>query len=1109
MPRNKQLFYWRYYFFFTFEPLNNDFYIKMKKLITFLCLGFSLGIGNFVNAQGIINAGLDTAICLPGTANLHASIGNQNPIILSSYPGQTLNDDQFDSTAINLGFNFTYFGNTYSQCLVSTNNYITFTIGGTGGNPGGGSPWSITGPIPGGPTNTWNAIMAPWQDIQPVNGGVIRYATTGTAPNRIFVVEYCNVPMYSCLQMQFSSQIQLFEGSNKIESHIISKPICSTWNSGQAIHGIQNIDGTIAFVNAGRNAGVQWSANNEGTRFDPDPNDPNNYFITNIPFSPVTLGASGTITWSVAGGGNIGTGSNITVSPTVPTSYVASISDLCSGFTYHDTVNVNAAPTPDLSFVYPSATFCAGSTNAIPTLGVGSVGDFSASPTGLVFANNTTGEIDLTASTPGTYTIIRVGSNPGGCIDTLPVQITITNAPDPNHSYSSAVYCQGGIVPAPVFTQGASAGLFTSSPAGLVFNNANTGEIDVANSAPGTYTITNTISGFGCPTTVDTSTVTIAQQLIEAGPPISTCTGAGVLIQGLATGPNSGSVTWSGGSGTFTSPNNDTTYYNPGLNDAGVPFVNLTLTMTGTAACPTVFDQVPITVEIGALANAGADQNFCDGNPAPITINGIVGGLGTSGTWSTNGTGSFGNANALSTIYTPSADDVTNGGVVIYFTSTPSSGNCPPAIDSLLVTYSVQPTISIQIPNSVCAGSNINLTAVTSGTVSSYQWITNGSGTFTSQTSVSTQYTPSAADITNGSVNFTLSAVAPAPCSSVMSQAVVTIIPAPTVSFAGGGVVQTGTGTSCPNGTSAPVTLTMNGAGPFNLTYTVGGDTISVNNISSPFVYQDSIPGAFNIVTLNDTGACPGIITGSAVIDTVNLRYLALAQAETCGEQNGTAVATSVTGGNQPYTYLWNNATASTNDSISDLLSGTYSVTVTDANNCTATQSVFVPQVLGVVASIEGSPMSGQYPLNVTFTNNSTGALTYQWNFGDGDSSSIMSPSHIFEVQGSYQVVLTAYNTSECFTSDTLTIVVDGEVPNIFTPNGDGSNDKFMINRLSVKSFTGQIFNRWGKKVYEWTDPKQGWDGGNSEPGVYFYIVDLVNLKGENEQLHGTVTLMK
>lgn len=1077
----------------------------MKNFFSLFLFVTTLSISSLSLAQGIIDAGQDTAICLPGSVTLNASIGSQSPTILSD-PSNPLSDDEFAPNVVNLGFSFTYFGNTYTQCAISTNNYITFDIT----NAGNASPWTIAAPIPGGPATTFNAIMGPWQDLLPPSGGTIRYATVGTAPNRIFTVEYCSVAMFSCTSLSFSSQIQLHENGSVIETHIIDKPICPTWNTGQAIHGIQNSNGTIAFVNAGRNAGVQWAVSNEGTRFEIDPNDPNNYFISSIPFSPVTLGASGTITWSEVGGAVLGTGASITVNPATPTAYVASIDDLCSGFQYTDTVQVNAAPAPDLSFFYPSATFCADTIIVAPTLGPGSVGDFSATPAGIVFANTTTGEIDLGASTPGTYDISRIGTN-GGCYDTLTVQITITSAPDPSHSYPSNIYCAGGIAPMPLFGPNASAGLFTVSPAGLVFINANTGEVNVDSSAAGTYTIVNTITGFGCPTTTDTSVVVIAEQSIDAGVALSTCTGLGALIQGTATGPNSNNVIWSGGTGVFSNFTNDTAYYNPSLNDAGLGFVNLVLTMNGTPTCPTIFDIVPLTVELGAIASAGVDVNICGGGGAPIILNGNVSGLGTSGTWSTNGSGSFGDATALSTVYTPSAADLTNGSVVIYLTTDDPAGNCPPAIDSLVATFSTQATLNVQFQNTICAGTNVNLNVAATGSISAYQWTTpNGTGTFTNPTSANAQYTPSAADIAAGSVIFIVNGTAPAPCNNVSATDTIQIIPAPTAVISGGGVVQTGAGTICPNGTSADVNVVLTGNGPFSITYTVGNDTIVLNNINSPFVYQDSIPGPFNIIAFNDLGACPGTnVTGSATIDTVDIRFMAYYLEETCGEQDGIAFVNNVSGGNQPYTYLWNNAAASTIDSISNLLAGTYNVTIGDANNCTEVATIVVPQVLGVNASITADPMSGSYPLTVNFTNNSTGAATYSWNFGDTDTSSSLSPSHVFEIQGEYQVVFIAYNTPGCYDSDTLTIVVDGEVPNIFTPNGDGSNDKFSFNRLSVKSFNAQIFNRWGKKVYEWTDPKDGWDGSNAAAGVYYYIVQMVTLTDENEELHGTITLLK
>jgi gliding motility-associated-like protein len=66
-------------------------------------------------------------------------------------------------------------------------------------------------------------------------------------------------------------------------------------------------------------------------------------------------------------------------------------------------------------------------------------------------------------------------------------------------------------------------------------------------------------------------------------------------------------------------------------------------------------------------------------------------------------------------------------------------------------------------------------------------------------------------------------------------------------------------------------------------------------------------------------------------------------------------------------------------------------------------------------------------------------------------------------------------------------------VPNVFTPNGDGMNDEFRVAYRSLKEFHIWVYNRWGKLVYESTDPAKGWDGTiNGRPaaeGAYFYVV--------------------
>ena len=237
-------------------------------------------------------------------------------------------DPHIFGSVIDLGFDFVFYGNTYNQVVLASNNYLSFNTF----NAGNYSDWTIDAAIP---TNlepeTQNSILCPWQDIYPgANGnGTIQYATTGEAPNRVFIASFCGIPMFSCTDICYSSQIKLFEGSNIIETHIAQKVLCTTWNEGAAVHGLHNIDGTIAHVVTGldgivRNFPNQWTCENDAWRFTPNGND--DYVIENMEFAPAVAGTD--IIWQDEFGNQIGTGGQITVIPGGNVTYTAGAS-LC------------------------------------------------------------------------------------------------------------------------------------------------------------------------------------------------------------------------------------------------------------------------------------------------------------------------------------------------------------------------------------------------------------------------------------------------------------------------------------------------------------------------------------------------------------------------------------------------------------------------------------------------------------------------------------------------------------------------------------------------------------------------------------------------------------
>ena len=235
-------------------------------------------------------------------------------------------DDTFGGV-VNLGFNFEFYGNTYNQCVISSNNYLSFNTA----NAGGYSGWNIGAAVPNNFDAPMNAILCPWQDINPGVGGNIQYSLSGESPNRVFTVTFCAIPMFSCTDICYTSQIKLFETTNVIETHISEKPLCTTWNDGAAIHALHNNNGTIANVVTGpdgvvRNFPNQWTALEDGYRF--TPNGANDYIIEEIAYQPVITG--NTVTWLDMDGNVVGSGNTLTVNPTESTTYYAQ-AQLCEG----------------------------------------------------------------------------------------------------------------------------------------------------------------------------------------------------------------------------------------------------------------------------------------------------------------------------------------------------------------------------------------------------------------------------------------------------------------------------------------------------------------------------------------------------------------------------------------------------------------------------------------------------------------------------------------------------------------------------------------------------------------------------------------------------------
>lgn len=228
-----------------------------------------------------------------------------------------------------------------------------------------------------------------------------------------------------------------------------------------------------------------------------------------------------------------------------------------------------------------------------------------------------------------------------------------------------------------------------------------------------------------------------------------------------------------------------------------------------------------------------------------------------------------------------------------------------------------------------------------------------------------------------------------------------------------------------------------------------------------------------------------------------------------------------------------------------------YVLRVFDRFGCEATAAVLY-EATGPVAAFTAEPMQGEAPLTVSFINQSVNAdpNLYEWFFyRDMDDikreaentqqpiDSIMivdyneNPVFTFESSGTYKVALVAKKSSE-FQTCTDTAYLDGfvrvdtsfiAVPNVFTPNGDGDNDNFIVQFWSMESIKISIFNRWGKRIHFWesnnvrgfeeTVTATVWDGRSggryATPGVYYYVIEGRGRDNKRRKAHGFFHLFR
>ena len=337
--------------------------------------------------------------------------------------------------------------------------------------------------------------------------------------------------------------------------------------------------------------------------------------------------------------------------------------------------------------------------------------------------------------------------------------------------------------------------------------------------------------------------------------------------------------------------------------------------------------------------------------------------------------------------------------------------------------------------------------------------------------------------------------------------------------------------TGCTDEFTGQVTVNEGASAGFTATNVCIGNTTDFINTSG----LNAISWAWNFgdgttattQTASHSYASPGTYTVSITVQTANgcisassnpvtvyaLPTIQAGQDVTiCVGQN---TALTASGGTN---YIWT-PTLTNGQTVSPALTTTYTVVGTDANNCQNTDEVTVLVLPIPTANVSADALVAPPGTTITFSNSSTNATNYSWNFGNGSqitTPDIADQNETYLNQGIYTVTLTASN-GFCNSSDSLTVtiivpVLEYFVPNVFTVTGDNVNETWSVQTKNAVSSNVLIFNRWGNVIAELKEPNESWDGTvngkKASSGVYFYKYELVDNYNETTRGHGHFTLI-
>ena len=268
-------------------------------------------------------------------------------------------------------------------------------------------------------------------------------------------------------------------------------------------------------------------------------------------------------------------------------------------------------------------------------------------------------------------------------------------------------------------------------------------------------------------------------------------------------------------------------------------------------------------------------------------------------------------------------------------------------------------------------------------------------------------------------------------------------------------------------------------------------------------------------VTVTDNNGCIG--DDSITITENALPIITVTNDTICNGEQASLTASGAS------TYVWSNSSTSNPLTANPSATTTYTVTGSD-NSCTGSATGIITVYLGPQAMFFVDPPDVEINEIVSFIDASIDASSWSWNFGDGNTAIGLNPTHSYTSPGSYTSCLLVEDLNGCKDSICLKVNVNQlftfYIPNSFSPNKDGFNEIFIPKGVNIdeERYLMQIYDRWGKKVFETTDLHEGWNGsinGNiineettSNVFVYYFHVYENNTDIDHEY-RGAIILIK